>query len=305
MKILITGSTGMVGRKLVETLKNNTGHRVLTPTHKDLDLINQEATQTYFKAHKPDIIFHCASKVGGIQANLDEPVDFLLTNMMISMNVIHAALEAGVERFLNLGSSCMYPRDREILREEDILTGKLEPTNEGYAIAKNAAACLCRYISNEYGLAYRTVIPPNLYGPYDHFDLVNSHLLPAVILKLHLAKLKGEKIVKIWGDGQARREFLYIADLIDFLVVMLNRIEELPNMINVGVGEDYTIDEYYEMTAKVIGYQGAFEHDFSKPVGMRKKLMDISHVKKFGWQAKIPLDEGLKNTYHYFLKIID
>jgi len=304
MKILITGSTGMVGRNLVEALGNDSAYALLTPTHRDLDLTDQKATDAYFEANKPDMVFNFASKVGGIQANIDEPVDFLLMNMMISMNVIQAALNTGVKKLLNLGSSCMYPRDREILREEDVLTGQLEPTNEGYAVAKNAAALLCKYIADQYGLAYRTAIPTNLYGPYDHFDLVKSHLLPAVILKLHKAKLNHEKTVNIWGSGEVRRECLYVGDLIDFLVMAIERLEELPAMINVGMGEDHTINEYYQVAAKVIGFEGNFDHDLSKPIGMKKKLLDISRVKAFGWKAKINLKEGLAKTYQYFLNNI-
>jgi len=303
MKILITGSRGMLGQNLVSTLSSDHSLSLLTPSSLELDLLNRKDVEEYLKKQKPDLIIHAAAKVGGIQANINEPVEFLVQNTLINTHVIYGALEAGVAKLLNLGSSCMYPRDREILNEADILTGELEPTNEGYALAKISATRLCQYICREYNLEYKTIIPCNLYGPYDHFDSVRSHLLPAIIRKLSEAKQRGAKQVLIWGDGEARREFMYIQDLVDFIVMAITRMEALPELVNVGLGFDYTINEYYQQAAEIIGYDGSFKHDLSKPVGMHRKLMDVTLANDFGWKAKASLSEGIKKIYQYYLSI--
>jgi len=301
MKVLITGANGMVGKNLVERLGAQQGIHLLTPSRKELNLLNQLEVNRYFLKEKPDFVFHFAAKVGGIQANINEPVEFLVENTLMNTHVIMAALAAGVPKLINLGSSCMYPRGRDILRENDILTGELEPTNEGYALSKLTSARLCQYISKSKGLMYKTIVPCNLYGRYDHFDAVRSHMVPAVIRKMHEAKESGAATVDIWGDGESRREFMYVDDLIDFLLLVMPDMGQVPDILNVGLGIDYSINEYYEIGAEVVGYQGGFTHDLSKPAGMRKKLMDVSCSHQLGWQAKTSLREGMAQMYQYYL----
>lgn len=301
MKVLVTGNSGMVGRNLVKALSRRGDLNLLTPQRNDLDLLDRRAVEKYLCREKPDFVFHLAAKVGGIQANINDPVGFLTENMLIGMHVIWGALQAGVARLINLGTSCMYPKDCELLRESDLLTGPLEPTNEGYALANISAAFLCKYIYETENRAYKTVIPCNLYGPHDHFDPTRSHLVAAVLLKLHEAKLAGLDEVGIWGDGEARREFMHVSDLVRFLELSLEQIEALPVMINVGAGYDYTINEYYHAAARVVGFSGGFIHDVSKPVGMRRKLLDVTLAAQFGWKAQCSLPEGLADTYRFFL----
>jgi len=303
IKVFITGSRGMVGRNLVERLSVDQEIELFTPDRCELNLLDKQAVSNYMNRINPDVVFHLAAKVGGIQANINNPVDFLADNMLMNTHVIVEAMNAGVKKLVNLGSSCMYPRGREILRESDILTGELEPTNEGYALAKVSAARLCEYITTTKGLMYKTVIPCNLYGRHDHFDVERSHLIPAVIRKLHEAKQANEYQVSIWGDGESRREFMYVDDLVDFLMLAMGQIESLPGMMNVGPGLDYTINEYYCIGAGVVGYEGGFTHDLSKPAGMRCKLMDVSAAHELGWMAKTSLEEGMKKTYDYFQSV--
>ena len=303
MKILITGATGMVGRHLVQALNKKGGVVLLTPTRNELDLFNKNNVETYVKNSNCDLIVHLAARVGGIQANINAPVEFLVENTLINTHLIQAALQAGVKQFINLASSCMYPRDRELLSEEDLLSGKLEPTNEGYAISKIASTLLCSYIQRQYGLAYKTLVPCNLYGPYDHFDLNKSHLIPAVIEKLHVAKAHGRPNVEIWGDGTARREFMYVEDLIRFILLAIEKLDTLPDYLNIGLGHDYSINEYYQTAADIIGFTGKFTHDFTKPVGMRRKLLNINKAVEFGWKPSVSLAEGIEKTYHYYLSI--
>lgn len=302
MKVMVTGATGMVGRNLVDRLSCKEGITLLTPDRGDVDLLDQQAVLSYMKSEAPDFVYHLAAKVGGIGANLNEPVEFLSENILTGMHVILAARDAGVSQLINLGSSCMYPKDRARLQEEDILTGALEPTNEGYALAKISAALLCRYIHKKEGLQYKTLIPCNLYGKYDHFDPERSHMVPAVIRKLHLAKQDGELEVAIWGDGKSRREFMYVDDLVDFLLLAFERIEELPELLNVGLGYDYSIDEYYQVGAEIVDFDGNFSHDLDKPAGMRRKLMDVSKAHAFGWEAKTSLQDGMSKTYQFYLE---
>lgn len=238
------------------------------------------------------------------EANSREPVQFFTENMDMGMNLVLGAHEAGVTRLLNLGSSCIYPRDGENpLREEAILTGELEPTNEGYALAKIGTLRLCTYITRQYeGYAYKTLIPCNLYGRWDSFHPTKSHMIPAVIRKLHLAAQVGQDKIEIWGDGTARREFMYTGDLADCVLEAVRRFDTLPDEMNVGLGHDYTIDEYYREIAAVVGYQGEFFHDLSKPVGMARKLVDVSRQKTWGWRPKTSLTDGLAATYQWFLE---
>ena len=299
--VLITGSTGMVGRNAVDKLIE-IGFKVLTPNRNELDLIDSREVSRYFKSNKIDIVIHSAGLVGGIQANIEKPYSFLWVNSQIALNVINAAIETGIERLINLGSSCMYPKDcQDELKEDLILTGPLEPTNEGYAIAKIMASKLCDFAQSEYGLSYKTLIPCNLYGKYDNFHPVRSHMIPAVIRKVHEAT-KTNNSVEIWGTGEVRREFMFVEDLIDFIVWSLDNYNQLPSLINVGLGYDYSIKEYYQSIAEVIGFRGDFTYDLSKPEGMKRKLCSIQKQSQLGWKPKHSLKEGLEKTYQFYLK---
>ncbi len=302
LRILLTGGGGMVGQNLLEHPAIGE-FDVLAPRSGELDLRDFNAVQAYLRAHQPDMVIHAAGKVGGIQANMREPVGFLLENLDMGRNIVWAARQAGIKRLLNLGSSCMYPRNHnEPLREELVLKGELEPTNEGYALAKVVTARLCEYIMREdASYQYKTLIPCNLYGRHDKFDPAHSHLIPAIIHKIHQAKQSGQPTVDIWGDGTARREFMYAGDLADAMVRALKEFDSLPSMMNVGLGYDYTINEYYQAAAAVMGYTGSFVHDLSKPVGMARKLVSVGRQQAWGWMARSDLREGIERTYKYYL----
>ena len=305
MKVFLTGGNGMVGQNILEhpQAKN---HEIFSPSSSELDLLGRDAVQHYIEAVKPDLIIHAAGIVGGIQANIAQPVNFLVGNIQIGLNILMAAKACGVKNFMNLGSSCMYPRDAiNPLTEDLILKGELEPTNEGYAIAKVASTRLCEYINREdESYLYKTVIPCNLYGRHDHFDLEYSHMIPAVIRKVNDAKDQNLEFIDIWGDGLARREFMYAADFADFIYYAIDHFKALPQNINVGLGHDYTINEYYQKIANVVGYQGKFIHDLSRPSGMRQKLIDNAKLKVFGWHPQTTLEQGIHKTYNYFLSEI-
>lgn len=302
-KILLTGSGGMVGRNILEHSAISK-FDVLAPQSRELNLLNFNAVESYLSHHQPDIVIHAAGKVGGIQANMREPVAFLLDNLGMGRNIVWAAYQSGIKRIINLGSSCMYPRNYgEPLREEMVLKGELEPTNEGYALAKIITARLCEYIIREDATyQYKTLIPCNLYGRYDKFDPTHSHLLPAIIHKIHQAKKTNRKTVEIWGDGSARREFMYAGDLADAVVRAVNEFDALPGYMNVGLGYDFTIKEYYQAVAEVIGYTGDFVHDLTKPVGMAQKLVCVDRQQAWGWSAKNNLVNGIEKTYDFYLK---
>lgn len=306
MKILLTGAGGMVGKNFLEH-PEIAAFEVLAPRSTELDLRDFAAVHAYLDKHHPDMVIHAAGKVGGIQANIREPVGFLLENLDMGRNLVWASRQTGIKRLINLGSSCMYPRNHnEPLSEELVLKGELEPTNEGYALAKVVTARLCEYITREdVSFQYKTLIPCNLYGRHDKFDPAHSHLIPAIIHKVHRAKLSGVDQVEIWGAGTARREFMYAGDLADVLVRAIKEFDTLPAMMNVGLGHDHSINEYYQAAADVLGYRGEFIHDLTKPVGMARKLVNVERQQAWGWRAQYTLRSGIEKTYEFYLKGIE
>ncbi len=306
MKILITGTTGMVGQNLLDKLEESE-HVVLSPTRKELNLFDKQETLYYLNKMSPDFVIHCAGKVGGIQANIADPLAFFVENLEMGKNLVLAAAKVGVPRLLNLGSSCMYPRHApNPLVESQILNGELEPTNEGYALAKIAVQRLCVYVMQKYpSLQYKTLVPCNIYGRYDKFDSVKAHLVPAVLRKIHDVKTAQQNTVTIWGDGEARREFLYAGDLANFIVNKLAQFDTWPSLMNVGAGIDYTIKEYYEIACRVVGLKNVvFNYDLQKPAGMRQKLIDVTRQVALNWQPQVSLEQGMKLTYNYFLNTL-
>lgn len=304
VRVLLTGGSGLVGRNFLEHPAIGE-FDILAPRSNELNLLDDRAVEAYLREKRPDIVIHAAGRVGGIQANIREPVRFLMDNLDMGRNIVWAARSTGVKHLLNLGSSCMYPRNApNPLHEDMVLKGELEPTNEGYALAKVVTARLCEYISREdASCQYKTLIPCNVYGRHDKFDPSHSHLVPAIIHKIHEAKLSGSAPVEIWGDGTARREFMYAGDLADCLVESVRRFDTLPDTMNVGIGEDASINEYYETVAEVIGYDGQFKHDLTKPVGMMRKLVSTDKAQAWGWRAKTSLRDGIAKTYDYYLQL--
>lgn len=305
MKILLTGGSGMVGRNIQDYAQLYRDDEVLHPSSRELNLLDFESVKAYLKQHQPDFIIHAAGIVGGIQANIDNPVKFLVDNLKMGQNLVLAAQEVGIKQLLNLGSSCMYPRlAPNPLREEQVLTGALEPTNEGYALAKIVTAKLCIYCSQESDgqLQYKTLIPCNLYGKYDKFDGVKSHMIPAALYKIHQAEVQNANEVEIWGDGTARREFMYTEDLADAVFYALDNFERMPEMLNIGLGHDFSINEYYDAVATIVGFEGSFAHDLTKPVGMKQKLVSTEKLEEFGWKHRYSLTDGLQKTYQYYLE---
>jgi GDP-L-fucose synthase len=299
--VLLTGGSGMVGRNVAECAAA-AGWNLVAPTSVELDLRSAQATEDFVRKLRPDLVIHAAGRVGGIQANIAAPVDFLVTNLDFGRNIVMAARKAGVLRLLNLGSSCMYPREgASPLVETSVLHGELEPTNEGYALAKIAVARLCQYVTRERPeFAYKTLIPCNLYGPHDKFDPRHSHLVPAIIHKVHTAKTNGLPEVEIWGDGTARREFMFAPDLADAIWRAVEDFDSLPDMMNVGVGRDHSVNDYYRIAAQVIGWNGRFVHDTSKPAGMKQKLVSIERQTAWGWAPATSLEEGIRATYEHY-----
>lgn len=301
-KIYIAGHTGMVGSAVVRALKKQGYENILVRTHRELDLERQAETEAFFQQEKPDYVIEAAAMVGGIQANKERPADFLYRNLMINANVMHAAMLTQVKKLIVLGSSCIYPKMATIpIREEELLTGALEPTNEGYAVSKIAALELARYYNEQDGVDFISCMPTNVYGENDSFDPHNSHVIPALIRKFYEAKTSGAKKVVNWGTGTPLREFLYVDDLADAIVFLMNHYDK-PQTINVGTGEEISIKELSSLVAEIVGYTGVVEYDTTKPDGTPRKLLDTSRLKRMGWQPTVSLREGLKRSYQYFLE---
>ena len=300
-RIFVTGHRGMVGSALVRRLRAGGYADVLTRTHAELDLLDQRAVHGFLAAEKPDYIFVAAAKVGGIQANNVYRADFLYQNLMIEANLIHGAHLAGVQRLMFLGSSCIYPRDcPQPIKEEYLLTGPLEPTNEPYAIAKIAGIKLCESYNLQYGRQYVSAMPTNLYGPNDNYDLATSHVLPALIRKAHEARERGDAEYVVWGSGTPRREFLYVDDLADACVHLMERGYDGP-LVNIGSGEDVTIRELAQTVMQAVGFKGRIVFDPTQPDGTPRKLLDVSRLAALGWRARTPLTSGVRLAYDHFL----
>lgn len=300
-KIYVSGHRGMVGSAIVRELQNKGFHNVVTKTSKELDLRNQEAVRSFYETEKPQYIFVAAAKVGGIHANNVYRAEFLYDNLMIQNNLIHYAYESGVKKLLFLGSSCIYPKLAEQpLKEDYLLSGYLESTNEPYAIAKITGIKMCEAYRDQYGCNFISAMPTNLYGPNDNYHPENSHVLPALIRKFHEAKVSSKEEVEVWGDGTPMREFLYADDLANALVYLMENYNE-KQFVNVGYGSDVTIKELAETVAKVVGFDGGMKYDSSKPNGTPRKLMDSSRLFSTGWKPRTNLEEGIRLAYQDFL----
>jgi GDP-L-fucose synthase len=296
-KIYVAGHRGMVGSAIVRRLEAQGLRRIVTRTHAELDLTDQRAVHAFLAAERPDYLFIAAAKVGGIQANNTYRADFIYQNLVMEANLIHGAHLAGVQRLMFLGSSCIYPRDcPQPIREDYLLTGPLEATNEPYAIAKIAGIKLCENYNRQYGRQYTSVMPTNLYGPNDNYDLATSHVLPALLRKAHEARARGERSLSVWGTGTPRREFLYVDDLADACVHLMNIGYDGP-LVNIGTGEDVTIRELAETIKKVVGFDGELVFDASKPDGTPRKLLDVSRAAALGWRAQVALADGIARAY--------
>jgi GDP-L-fucose synthase len=301
-KIYISGHTGLVGSKLLELLKDRGYTNLIFRTSKELDLREQKAVHEFFEKEKPEYVFLIAGKVGGIGANSTYPAEFIYDNLMIESNIIHASFKFNVKKLLFTGSSCIYPKlSEQPIKESSLLSGSLEPTNEPYAIAKIAGIKLCQAYRDQYGCDFISVMPTNLYGPNDNFDLENSHVIPALIGKFYEAKVQNKKEVVLWGTGTPQREFLYIKDLVDALVFLIHNYSE-QHIINIGTGKDIAIKELAELIKKETGYGGNIIWDDTKPDGTPKKQLDVSKLNSLGWASSVGLEEGLKETIAWYNK---
>ena len=301
-KIFVAGHRGMVGSAIVRNLRRNGFNNILTRSREELDLFNQTAVTDFIKYERPNYMFIAAAKVGGINANNIYRADFIYQNLQIELNLIHAAHIAGVERLLFLGSSCIYPREApQPIREEYLLTGPLDPTNEPYAIAKIAGIKLCEAYNRQYGRRYVNVMPTNLYGPNDNYDLNNSHVLPALLQKAYKAKQCGDASYSVWGSGKPMREFLYVDDAAEACTFLMEHEEISGGIYNIGSGADLTVTKLAELINETVGFEGEIVFDTSKPDGTPRKLLDVSRMAAIGWKAKISLEQGLALTYAAYL----
>ncbi len=301
-KVFIAGRGGQVGSAIERRFRKEGYNNIIGLRSKELDLRNQDAVKKYFDRERPDYVILAAAKVGGIQANIDSPADFLYENLAIQNNIIEFSRQYDVKRLLFLGSSCIYPRlAHQPIKEEYLLSGKLEPTNEGYAIAKIAGLKMCEYYNKQYGTNYIGVMPCNIYGYGDNFSPIRSHVVAALIRKVHEAKVKRSKLISVWGTGNARRELMFVDDLADACFYLFHKFS-YNEFYNIGTGYDVSIRELIELIMDVIDYHAELEFDVSKPDGMPQKLMDISQLNNMGWKAKFSLEEGIRKTYNYFIR---
>ena len=303
-KILVLGSRGLVGSAIVRQLEKAGHTNILKPVRKELDLLNQRDVQSYFSIKNPEYVFLAAAKVGGIHANNTYRADFILQNLGIQQNVIGtSAFTPSVKRLLFLGSSCIYPKDsKQPIKEEYLLSSPLEPTNEPYAIAKIAGLKLCESIRKQYGKEFFSAMPTNLFGEYDNFDLINSHVIPGLIARISLAIKNGDKEFKAWGTGKPMREFLYVDDMADACLHIMKHQGQLPDLINIGSGDDICIKDLVQMIADKLGFNGRIKFDSSKPDGTLKKLLDIDRIKSLGWKPSTPLSDGLDKSIEFYKK---
>ena len=304
MKIFLTGSTGMVGRSVLEHLKSRSTYEVVSPSRNEVDLAVASEVKQALLGESPDLVIHAAARVGGIHANIERPFEFLSQNLNIDSNVINAAIHAQVPSLLYLGSSCMYPKDfRQPLLETDLLAAPVEKTNEGYALAKISGSKLCEFASKQFGVSYRTIVPSNLYGPGDNFNPTSSHLVASVLRKVHEAKLSNRKVIEVWGTGKARREFTFVGDLARWIAEHVTSIASLPNLLNLGYGRDFSVDYFYEIAMKTAGYDAELRHDLAKPDGMKAKLMSSQTARElFDWEPEVDLEMGMEITYQWLLE---
>ena len=307
-KIYIAGHRGMVGSAIKRNLESKGYTNFISRTHKELDLTNQQAVDDFFEIERPEYVFLAAAKVGGILANSTYPAEFIYDNLMIEANIIHAAYLYGVKKLLFLGSSCIYPKIApQPLKEEYLLTGELEVTNEAYAIAKIAGIRLCKHYNQQYGTNFISVMPTNLYGPNDNFDLKTSHVMPALIRKFYEAKINKEPEVVVWGTGTPMREFMHVDDMADACVYLMenSNYDETREFINIGVGEDISIKELAELIKSITGYEGKIVYDTSKPDGTPRKLLDVTKLHSLGWKYKISLKDGIKRVFDEYQKNLE
>lgn len=301
-KIYVAGHRGMAGSAIIRELERQGYHNIIGKTHQELDLTRQEAVEAFFIEEKPEYVFHAAGKVGGIVANSEAPADFMYENMMMEMNVIHAAWKNGVKKLEFLGSSCIYPRlAPQPMKENCLLTSGLENTNEAYALAKISGLKYCEYLNKQYGADFISVMPTNLYGPNDNYHPAHSHVLPALIRRFHEAKKKGETSVVCWGDGSPLREFLYVDDLANLCVFLMNHYSG-NETVNAGTGKEISIKALAELVAEVVGFEGEIFWDTSKPNGTPRKLLDVSKAAKLGWKYNVELKDGIRLSYKDFLE---
>ncbi len=301
-KVYVAGHRGLVGSALVRRLETAGSERIVKRTHSELDLIDQRAVERFFAHERPAYVFLAAAKVGGILANSTYPAEFIYENLVIEANIIHAAWKYGVRKLLFLGSSCIYPKHApQPIKEEYLLSGPLEPTNDAYAVAKIAGIKMCQAYSRQYGARFISAMPTNLYGPNDNYHPENAHVIPALLRRFHEAKVAGTEAVTVWGTGAPRREFLHVDDLADACVFLMNHHDD-SEIINIGVGSDISIGELAELAAEVVGFRGRIEFDSSRADGTPRKLLDVSRLTALGWQPKWPLEEGLRHSYAWMVE---